>query len=50
MQAERAPVLGIALAVIVLVLECVALIAYAQRLDTAPQHAQRWPIIHHCAK
>jgi hypothetical protein len=50
MQAERAPVLGIALAVLVLVLECVGLIAYARRGDPSPPLGQRWPVVHHCTK
>jgi hypothetical protein len=50
MQAERAPYVGIVLALVILCVETVGFITYTPKDAEQPAPAQHWQRVHHCRK
>lgn len=50
MQAERAPYVGIVLALLILCVETIGLITYASQPAEQPASAQHLHRVHHCLK
>jgi hypothetical protein len=50
MQAERAPYVGIVLALMILCVETIGFITYASKPAEQPAPAQHWHRVHHCLK